>query len=167
MKKTFKKITAMLLTALFMVNLLPTGASAANPVESGIEPRDSGGYIYQYYDTCPAGWNDITVAPNEWEGNSFNEMIYLTLPLSAYTAARLAPILRPYVSEFLTPNGISVLASCIVSMAGAVGANVTNFRLSLTHMTNTSREPLQTLNYYTFVVSGIGTDNFYELATLN
>lgn len=167
MKKTLKKITAMLLTALFMVNLLPTGASAAvKPTEPEIEPQDSGYYIYQYYEKyidVPGTWN------TQWSTVlADNTGIVLTKVITDTTQAALtAKIL--IAMPGLPANAADEIAGKIVDGASSWVTSSLNLSLSVTYQRNSTHRPAKYLNHYTISYSIGGyakTENFYELATL-
>ena len=173
MKKTLKKITAMLLTALFMVNLSPTGASAAvKPTEQEIEPQDSGGFIYQYYTSLPAGWPEPIPDEDDWTGTRQDEMLFLAKKVKDYGVSELRDELIKYYPSLSATRRYVVkkMAEKIINEALSASADAMNISFSLTYLRNDGRRPYQYLYYYSYSysfgqISGSGTQ--YELATLN
>ncbi len=167
MKKTLKKLTAMLLTALFMVNLLPTGASAAvKPTEPEIEPQDSGYFIYQYYDRfidVPGSWNAT------W-----------TTVMTDNTGIYLGKIIRNTTTNYLTgkillaipelgEKAAEKIAGEILDDAKTWATQDMNLNLSVTYQRNDTHRPLKYLYHYTIsysIATYSKTEMFYELATL-
>lgn len=167
MKKTLKKIAAMLFTALFMVSLLPTGASAAvKPTEPEIEPQDSGYYIYQYYEKyidVPGTWNtEWSTVLNDNTGIVLTDVISKTS--KAYLKGKIL-IAMPG----LNANAADEIAGSIVDGSSSWVTSALNLSLSVTYQKNSTHRPLKYLNHYTISYSIGGyakTENFYELATL-
>ena len=164
MKKTFKKITAMLLTALFMVNLLPTGASAANPVESGIEPRDSGYFIYQYYD-------DENSVPGTWDESKWSIVkedafsVWLSNKIKDATVSQLKSKLADE-SELFSGEFGEELAEWAIERAGDLGSNITGFNFSVFYRINYTHEPFMYLTDYYIIIQPLGEWRTFEVATL-
>ena len=164
MKKTLKKLTAMLLTALFMVNLLPTGASAAvKPTEPEIEPQDSGYFIYQYYDRfidVPGSWNATWTTVQE---DQFG--VWLEGKIKDATIGQLKTKLVGRSNLFSGRVG-DEFAEWLVETAVDLGLDITGVNFSVLYQRNDTHRPLKYLYHYTIIVEPLGTWQVYELATL-
>ncbi len=169
MKYFLKKLAAVILTTMFVINIIPTGAYAARLDVCEIEPRDSGGFIYQYYTTLPSGWPAPVADKNGWTGWREDEGIILAKKVRDHTVGELrSKIVRriPGISGKVAEK----MAEEIINKAIEQSLMVFNISISLTYLRNDNRRPLQYLYYYSYTYtlgSSIWSGTQYELATLN
>lgn len=112
MKKTLKKITALLLTALFMINVFPTNVSALDNINDNIselvaEEKNNSRSIARYFGkTCPIGTSSNYT---EKIGSSKDYDITLsTQDLTAVSQDKVSRLMVDVFSNFLGHVGIAI-----------------------------------------------------------
>ena len=154
----------MLLTALFMVTLLPTNAFAAKPSEPEIEPQDSGYFIYQYYDS-------IEMVPGTWDDSEWSIIkediiaVWLSNKIKDATVGQLKSKLAAE-SEIFSGEVGEEFAEWVIERAIDLGSNSTGFNFSVLYRINYTHEPLKYLTDYYIIIQPFGEWRTFEVATL-